>query len=63
MLSEYRDTEGRILLVECSVEQNNFIIINVYSPTKDKHHEQLLFLSNLKNIVNQYSEQSSHYRG
>ena len=58
VLSEYRDTEGRILLVECSVEQNNFIIINVYSPTKDKHHEQLLFLSNLKNIVNQYSDKA-----
>ena len=30
----------------------------MYSPTKDKHHEQVLFLSNLKNIVNQYSDKA-----
>ena len=30
----------------------------MYSPTKDKHHEQLLFLSNLKNIVDQYSNKA-----
>ena len=30
----------------------------MYSPTKDKHHEQLLFLSHLKNIVNQYSDKA-----
>ena len=51
-----KDTEGRILLIECNIEKNNFVIINIYSPTKDKQHKQLLFMSNLKNIVEQYSD-------
>ena len=38
--------------------KNNFVIINVYSPAKDKQQEQLLFLSNLKTIVEQYSDKA-----
>ena len=58
ILSVYKDTEGRILLIECNIEKNNFVIINIYSPTKDKQQGQLLFLSNLKNIVEQYSDKA-----
>ena len=56
ILSVDKETEGRILLIECNIEKNNFVIINIYSPTKDKQHKQLLFMSNLKNIVEQYSD-------
>ena len=54
----FKDTEGRILLIECNMEQNVFVIINVYAPTKDKQQGQLLFLSHLKNIVDQYSDKA-----
>ena len=54
VMSVYKDTEGRILLIECNIENNFIIIINVYSPTKNKHQEQLSFLLKLKNLVDQY---------
>ena len=46
VISVYKDTEGRILLIECKIENNVIIIINAYSPSKDKHQEQLSFLLN-----------------
>ena len=32
--STFKDTSGRILLLECNIEKNKFVIINVYAPTK-----------------------------
>ena len=50
-----RDLHGRILIIECKIESQCFIIVNVYAPTKDKAQEQLLFLKNLQNLLDTYS--------
>ena len=42
-------------MIECKIESQCFIIVNVYAPTKDKPLEQLLFLKNLQNLLDTYS--------
>ena len=54
-ISIQRDLHGRILMIECKIESQSFIIVNVYAPTKDKPQEQLLFLKNLQNLLDIYS--------
>ena len=49
-----RDLHGRILMDECTIESQCFIIVNVYAPIKDKPQEQLLFLKNLQNLLETY---------
>ena len=51
IISIERDLHGRILMIECKIESQSFIILNVYAPTKDKPQEQLLFLKNLQNLL------------
>ena len=43
-------------MIECKIESQNFIIVNVYAPTKDKPQEQLIFLKNLQNVLDIYSD-------
>ena len=38
-------------MIDCKIESQSFIIVNVYAPTKDKPQEQLLFLKNLQNLL------------
>ena len=38
-------------MIECKIESQSFIIVNVYARTKDKPQEQLLFLKNLQNLL------------
>ena len=51
IISIQRDLHGHILMIECKIESQSFIIVNVYAPTKDKPQEQLLFLKNLQNLL------------
>ena len=51
ILSTKRDTEGRIIIVECKLDDNIYVLVNVYTPTKDKHNDQLSFLSKLKEML------------
>ena len=36
--------DDRIVKIECSVENNNFVILSIYEPRKDDTHKQILFL-------------------
>ena len=42
--------DGRIVKIECSVENNNFVILSIYAPTKDDTHKQVLFLQKLEEL-------------
>ena len=40
------DHDGRLLILDCSISDNPFIIICIYFPTKDKVQQQLDYLKN-----------------
>ena len=46
-----RDQNGRILAIDCEIEDNNFIVYNIYAPTKDQYTEQIEFLDYLRNLL------------
>ena len=52
------DHDGRLLILDCSISDNPFIIICIYFPTKDKVQQQLDYLKNFKNMINKYSGQN-----
>ena len=47
----YKDKNGRIILLNFLIEENPYIIINVYSPTKDNVTGQNNFLTELKELI------------
>lgn len=53
-LSSVADDEGRILLIDITVEDHDFILCNIYAPTKDKAKEQQSFLIKLKDMLTPY---------
>ena len=54
----FHDQEGRILLLDCTIEENNFVFINIYAPTKDKKIEQDTFFENLNELILNYSDRN-----
>ena len=36
ILQVERDSEGRLILFECKIDENPLVIVNVYAPTKDQ---------------------------
>ena len=52
------DSEGRLLLLDCTIEGNSFILLNIYAPTKDKVEMQNVFLSYLHSVIENYSDKN-----
>ena len=52
------DTSGRLLLLDATVDDENFILVNVYAPTKDNQPEQISFLSDLREILSDYIDKN-----
>ena len=48
------DQNGRLIVLDCEICRNPFVIICVYFPTKDKQIQQLEFLSYFKSLVNEH---------
>ena len=48
------DQNGRLIVLECNICLNPFVIVCVYFPTKDKLTQQMDFLSFFKSMVNDY---------
>jgi exonuclease III len=48
------DDEGRVILTEVEVEEHEFILCNIYAPTKDKPGQQKMFLDKLKEMLAPY---------
>ena len=51
LLKLHTDSVGRLILIKCEIDNNNYTIINVYCPTKDNPKGQNDFLVNLKYII------------
>ena len=45
-------------MLECNIEKNKFVIINVYAPTKNRLDMQLEFSRNLKNLLDEYCDKA-----
>ena len=54
-LSGQKDNEGRILLIDCELEDNHVTLINVYFPTKDDLKEQIKTLEKLRTLMEDYT--------
>ena len=54
IINHVSDIEGRLLIMEANYEEHNFILCNVYAPTKDKKEEQLAFLEKLRKQLENY---------
>ena len=52
------DSEGRYLLLDCTIEGNNFTLLNIYAPTKDKIDMQNVFLGYLHSVIDNYSDKN-----
>ena len=55
-LTGTKDKEGRFLLLSCEIENMKITLINIYSPTKDNLAQQNSFLSNIKSVIEDYSD-------
>ena len=49
-ISGHKDNKGHLLIINCKIENNTFILINVYCPTKDDHKSQCQFLNIIKDL-------------
>ena len=50
------DKDGRFILLDLDVNNQNLILINVYAPTKDKKVEQTKFINYMQNCLLQFQE-------
>jgi len=41
------DNDGRLIMTDIDIEDQSFILVNLYAPTKDKQNEQLQLLLDL----------------
>ena len=53
-----RDQSGRVLIIDCNIEDNLFTIFNVYAPTKDQYTEQQCFLEYLRELLQKHEEKN-----
>ena len=44
-VESHKDNTGRLLVIKCKIEENTFILVNVYFPTKDDYRAQCSFLN------------------
>ena len=56
--SKENDTQGRRIILNITVNNNEFTVMNTYFPTADKKKEQAEFLSEINNIIEKNSAQT-----
>ena len=49
-LSVEKDIEGRLLILNCEIDNNPLLLINVYAPTKDLGSQQMLFFRQFEEL-------------
>ena len=50
VMKEHKDNEGRFLIIECSIQDQPFSIINLYNPNIES--EQVKVIENLEKLIN-----------
>ena len=52
------DSDGRLIVLTVTVEENEFVLGNIYAPTKDKVAQQNTFITYLNSIIETYSDKN-----
>ena len=52
------DPDGRFILLEANINQETYVLCNVYAPTKDKVLDQQRVLEKLKNVIENFSDKN-----
>ena len=58
VIESIEDVEGRFLILKVKIDNETLVLVNCYLPTKDKERDQCVALSQLVNILCNYSEES-----
>ncbi len=45
------DSDGRLLILKTQIDENLYVLCNVYAPTQDHKHDQINFLIEVKNCL------------
>ena len=53
-----KDKDGRILIIDATLEIGNVVLVNVYFPTKDSLSQQLNCLKTLTELLEKYNDKS-----
>ena len=56
IVKETKDEDGRILMIECLIENLHITMINIYAPTKDHLQDQMKFWKKLNEIMQSNTE-------
>jgi len=52
------DNSGRLLVLDCTIDDEDFILANVYAPTKDHQHDQITFLQDIDELLRNYVDRN-----
>ena len=53
-----KDKDGRFIMLDIDIDDINYILVNVYAPTRDHKKEQITFIDYVKEQVTQHSEKN-----
>ncbi len=52
------DSDGRLLILKTKIDENLYVICNVYAPTQDHKRDQIHFLIDVKNSLSTYQNEN-----
>jgi exonuclease III len=53
------DPDGRFIIINVTIDNTNFWIINCYSPTSSQPAEQLVWLNKIQNFIDNFNDQDN----
>ena len=57
-INGHKDESGRLIIMNCKIEDCNFTLMNLYCPTKDNHKAQCEFLKSVINLIEDYGSEN-----
>ena len=58
LLDTCSDSSGRYLMVRVKIEDTEYIIVNIYAPTRDHRKEQLEYITYVRSQLLQYNDEN-----
>ena len=56
IVNTFNDDNGRIIGIDCDMNNENLVFVNCYFPTKDKQSDQLKTLLSQRNMLIPYAD-------
>ena len=53
-INGHKDDSGRLIVINCKIEDCKFTLMNLYCPTKDNHKGQCEFLKTVSGLIEDY---------